>query len=67
MPADLIPASAFRTPPSNGGVRIRFWDRDFNLVADNAAGDVSAAQFLTVDEPAGRTAFRLEPLSSSAD
>lgn len=67
MPADLIPASAFRTPPSNGGVRIRFWDRDFNLVADNAAGDMSAARFLTVDTDAGRNAFRLDPMSSSAD
>ncbi|AHJ86299.1 hypothetical protein 32HC_21 [Mycobacterium phage 32HC] len=67
MPADLIPAIAFRTPPSDGGVRIRFWDRDFNLVADNAAGDVSAAQFLTVDTGAGRKAFRLDPMSSSAD
>lgn len=58
----LVPPAAFETPPSQSGVRIRLWDRDFNLIADNAAADVPAARFLTVDTDAGRTAFRVEPL-----
>lgn len=64
MPPDivLVPASAFATPPSQSGARIRLWDRDFNLIADNAAADIPAAKFLTVDTDAGRTGFRLEPI-----
>ena len=48
QPVTLIPWWAFAIPPGRGGVTVRFWDKDFNLLAQNAA-DVPAARFLTVD------------------
>lgn len=58
----LVPPVAFDTPPSQSGTRIRLWDRDFKLIADNAPADIPAARFLTVDTDEGRTGFRVEPI-----
>lgn len=46
MTATLIPAEAFATPPSAGGVRVRLWDSEWNLIGDNSTTDTPGSEFL---------------------